>query len=226
MPRSRPIVLLGAQRIDPTLGTVVAEAGVTGKIAIVTAGWQEREGEDAELDQHLGGRTVNLSLHSRGEEVFRSDPELAAAYRDRQQQLRQRQDFYRIRLEHALAADKMIRQRPEPASILEEESMASIDSVRALDAWHLARCADIHAAFQAKWDLANRPSVAKHRREIGALVSTCDAFGFAGGHVATLVNRLLLFGIAELTRERAVFAWSAGAMAITERIVLFHDYPP
>jgi enterochelin esterase-like enzyme len=226
MPRLRPIVLLGAQRIDPTLGFVVEQAGVTGKIAIVTAGWQEREGEDGELDQHLGGRTVNLSLHARGEEVFRTDPELAAAYRERQQQLRQRQDFYRIRLEHALGADHVIRQRPEPADILEEESMASIASIRALDEWHLARCAEIHRAFEAKWDLANRPSVAKHRREIAALVSTCDAFGFAGGNVATIVNRLILFGIAPLARERAIFAWSAGAMAISDRIVLFHDEPP
>jgi enterochelin esterase-like enzyme len=226
MPRPRPIVLLGAQRIDPTLGAVVAEAGVTGAIAVVTAGWQEREAEDTELHQHLGGRTVSLSLHARGEEVFRSDPELAAAYRDRQQKLRQRQDFYRIRLEHALEADHIIRQRPEPAAILEEESLASIASIRALDAWHLARCAEIHSVFEAKWDLANRPSVAKHRAEIAELVAPCEAIGIAGGHVATILNRLLLFGIAPLARERALFAWSAGAMAITERIVLFHDDPP
>src|SRR5579863_1115503 len=172
MPRSRPLVLLGAQRNDPTLGAVVAEVGVTGKIAIVTAGWQERESEDAELDEHLDGRTVNLSLHARGEEVFRSDPELALAYRERQQHLRQRQDFYRIRLEHALEADRIIRQRHEPATILEEESMASI---RALDDWHLARCAELHRAFDAKWDLANRPSIAKHRRELAALLSPCTA---------------------------------------------------
>jgi enterochelin esterase family protein len=226
MPRPRTLVLLGAQRNDPTLGAVVAEAGVTGMIATVTAGWQERESEDAELDQHLGGRTVNLSLHARGEEVFRSDPELAAAYRERQQQLRQRQDFYRIRLEHALAADRIIRQRPEPQAVLEEESRASIASIRALDDWHLARCAEIHRAFEAKWDLANRPSIAKHRRELTALLSPCDAIGLSGGHVATIANRLRLFGIAELAGERAIFAWSAGAMAITDRIVLFHDDPP
>jgi len=218
--------LLGAQRNDPTLGAVVAEVGVTGKIAIVTAGWQERESEDAELDEHLGGRTVNLSLHARGEEVFRTDPELAAAYRERQQQLRQRQDFYRIRLEHALDADRIIRQRPEPLAILEEESLASIASIRALDDWHLARCAEIHRAFEAKWDLANRPSIAKHRREIAALVSTCEGIGLAGGHVATILNRLKLFVIAPLVQELAVFAWTAGAMAITDRIVLFHDEPP
>jgi hypothetical protein len=48
----------------------------------------------------------------------------------------------------------------------------------------------------------------------------------AGGHVGVLLNRLRLFGIDELLGERALFAWSAGAMAVAERIVLFHDYPP
>jgi enterochelin esterase family protein len=226
MPRSRTIVLLGAQRNDPTLGAAVDEAGIQGKIAIITAGWQEREPEDGELVAHLQGRAVNLSLHARGEDVFRADPELAAAYHDRQQRLRQRQDFYRIRLEHALEADHVIRQRPEPASILEEESQASIAAVRALDEWHLARCAEIRDAFEAKWDVANRPAVARHRQEVAELVGPCEAIAFAGGHVASLVNRLTLFGIGPLAGERAIFAWSAGAMAIADRIVLFHDDPP
>ncbi len=41
-----------------------------------------------------------------------------------------------------------------------------------------------------------------------------------------LLNRLRLFGIEEMLGERPVIAWSAGAMALTERVVLFHDRPP
>src|SRR5207253_2752726 len=78
------------------------------RIATITAGWQEREAEDEELDAHLGGNTVNLRLHARGDELFREDPELRAAHRERQDGLRHRQDFYRIRLEHALAAELVI----------------------------------------------------------------------------------------------------------------------
>jgi hypothetical protein len=41
-----------------------------------------------------------------------------------------------------------------------------------------------------------------------------------------VLNRLQLFGIAELAGPRPIIAWSAGAMALTERVVLFHDDPP
>src|SRR5207244_956803 len=83
-----------------------------------------------------------------------------------------------------------------------------------------------HAEFEARWSLKTRPSVARHRKEIARLVESCAAIAIAGGHVATLVNRLFLFGLGELAAGRIVFAWSGGAMAISERIVLFHDDPP
>ena len=59
----------------------------------------------------------------------------------------------------------------------------------------------------------------------------CDAVVIAGGHVAVLLNRLLFFDmdqrIAELmARGGTVAAWSAGAMALSERVVLFYDDPP
>jgi hypothetical protein len=41
-----------------------------------------------------------------------------------------------------------------------------------------------------------------------------------------LLNRLRLLGLEPLLRTRPVFAWSAGAMALGERVVLFHDTPP
>jgi len=41
-----------------------------------------------------------------------------------------------------------------------------------------------------------------------------------------LLNRLRVFALEPILRQRTVFAWSAGAMALTERIVLFHDHPP
>jgi hypothetical protein len=44
--------------------------------------------------------------------------------------------------------------------------------------------------------------------------------------VAVLVNRLRLFGLGDLVADKTVFAWSAGAMAVSERVVLFHDDPP
>jgi hypothetical protein len=225
----RAVVLLGTQRWDPSLGTTVAAVGVQGKIAVVTAGWQEREAEDDDLEAHLaklGGHTINLRLHARGEEVFASDPALANALHERQQRLRLHQDCYRIRLEAALEADRIIHQRQAAPSILEEEMEASINAIRALDEWHLEHCLEVHAEFEQKWKIGERPAVAKHREEVAAIVAGCNAIAIAGGHVATLVNRLALFAIGKLVGGRAVFAWAAGAMAISDRIVLFHDDPP
>src|SRR5205085_11020329 len=117
------VVLLGAQRFDPTLSAAVARQYVTQRMALVTAGWQELEGEDEELRAHLAPReTVNLMLHARSEELFREDPELRAAHRERQDALRHRQDFYRIRVEHALEAARVIEKRPAPPEIAAAES--------------------------------------------------------------------------------------------------------
>lgn len=224
--KSHPIVLLGAQRFDPTLGAAVKELGIEGRIATITAGWQERESEDEELSAHLQNRTVNLRLHQRGEDVFLHDPELRDAHRERQDVLRHRQDFYRIRLEYELEADRVIRQRTAPAEIMAEQAEASNDTIRELDRAHLANCVMQHTAFQEGWRLHERPSVAKHRKEIAGIIDDCDAVAIAGGHVATLINRFSLFGIGDLVKDKTVFAWSGGAMAVSERVVLFHDDPP
>ena len=226
MSASRVIVLLGAQRFDPTLGATVEALGVTGPIAIITAGWQEREGEDADLHEHLGKRTVNLRLHRRAEEVFRRDPELAKAHRARQTVLRHKQDFYRVRLEHALEANHVIRQRKAPPEILAEEHDASLHAIRRLDDYHLAQCARVNEQLEDEVKPFERPWIERQRRELGKILEKCAALCIAGGHVASLLNRLRLFGIAELLGGQPIFAWSAGAMAISERVFLFHDNPP
>ncbi len=45
----------------------------------------------------------------------------------------------------------------------------------------------------------------------------------AGGHVGELVRVLHLFHV-EPHLPQVVIAWSAGAMALSERLVLFHDF--
>lgn len=224
---NRTVVLLGAQRFDPSLGGAVAALGLGDeRVAIITAGWQERESEDSDLHEHLGQRTVNLRLHARSEEVFHNDEPLAAAHRRRQVLLRHKQDFYRVRLEHSLEANHVIRQRKAPLQILEEEQAASIGAIRMLDDYHLGQCARVHEEFEAETGLLERPWIARHRRQLAHLLSGCAAVAIAGGHVASLLNRMRLFGIHDLIGDRPVFAWSAGAMAIAERVVLFHDSPP
>jgi peptidase E len=48
----------------------------------------------------------------------------------------------------------------------------------------------------------------------------------AGGHVAILINRIRLFRLGEMLAQKPIIAWSAGAMVLGERIVLFHDDAP
>jgi len=223
---SAPVVLLGPQRFDPTLGEAVSELGIEGPIATITAGWQEREPEDGELHEHLGKRTVNLRLYARTDDVWKRDPELRSAHRARQDRLRHKQDFYRIRLEHELDAAFVIQTRKAPRQILDEEDDFSIRGLRELDEAHLNQCRAERESFDAKWKPLERESIARHRAELAEIIRRCAAVAIAGGHVATLLNRLELFGMGPLLADKPLFAWSAGAMAISDRVVLFHDDPP
>jgi hypothetical protein len=202
------------------------EHGVTGQVALVTAGWQERESDDEALIRELGLPVVNLKLHGRSEDVFRLDTEFGDAYKERQERLRHMQAFYRIRLEAADDAATAIAVRHVERELLDEELGVSIDVLRQLDKDHLDRCRKVHRAFDAQWVPTSRPTLDKHCRELGELLAKSSALVITGGHVGSLLNRLHLFDIMTLAAHLPIYAWSAGAMVLTERVVCFHDYPP
>ena len=220
------VVLLGPQRLRPTVARVVRNLGIEGRIAAVTAGWQEREGEDAELRDHLGGITINLALYQRAEDIFESDPELFAAHRERQRRLRELQELYRVRLAHGLAAVRELLDRSGDSDLLRQEREEAFAAVRDLDKNHLRRIEAIHGRFERRLATRDRPVVVRHRKAIAKTIETCGAVALAGGHVAVLLNRLRLFGLVEMLGDRDLLAWSAGAMVLAERVVLFHDSPP
>jgi len=219
------IVLLGPQHAEPTVRRVLRELGVTGPVAAVTAGWQEREGDTGLLGD-LGAPVVELGLHGRAEDVFAKDAELAAAYKVRQIELKLIQDFYRVRLDHAAAAARAIGVRSASADLLATEWQASLELIGLIDREHLARCTRVHTAFDAQYRPLTRDVVANHVAELRKLIESTGALVLAGGHVAVLLNRLRLFDIIELAGGRPIIACSSGAMALTERVVLFHEDPP
>jgi Peptidase family S51 len=223
-------VLLGPQRLKPTIDQELARWGIPGPLATITAGWQEREAEDDELQEFLGHRCVNLRLHARSEDVFTQDPELFQANRAKQDTLRHVQDLYRRRLSHALDAARELDQVPAPLALVEAERTSAILALRLVDKQHLARTRQVQREFDLEYRPTARPAVEKHYRELRAMLGQCYALLIAGGHVASLLNRMRLFQLdmllTSLPRPLPVFAWSAGAMAITERVVLFHDSPP
>lgn len=222
---ARIVALLGPQRFEPTLRRVMDSLGMEGRVAAITAGWQEREREDQELHDHLDERTVNLELYMRAERVAERDPELARAHRERQNRLKRLQRLYRMRLDPAMATCASLAREPLDDADARNELEEALEQVRALDAGHVKRISGIHAEFESRWRPIERDAVRRERDEIAKLMDASTAVAIAGGHVAVLLNRLRQFGIAQLLGGRAVFAWSAGAMAISERVVLFHDMP-
>ena len=216
------ITVLGPQR-RPTLDRVLASLDVTGPVAVVNAGWQEREADDAEILALAGGQAVNLRLFSRWMDVLSADPEYAEAEREHRQLLDELRQLYLIRLEHALQAESAVTARTDGhPHTLAMASTDALEAVRLLDATHLARVQELHDTFYGTWRLESRGAIAGHRAEVRDLLSSAECLVVAGGHVGELVRLVHLFHLAPHLPPRVV-AWSAGAMALTPRVVLFHD---
>jgi hypothetical protein len=220
------VVLLGPQQPSPSLAPALHALDLGGPFCVVTAGWQEREGETAALEGYLGAEVIDLGLYRRTEDVFRRDPDFAAAYRARQTRLKELQRLYRIRLGHALAAVRELMVAAGDRHALAHARAGALAAVRTLDRQHLREVRKVHAAFETDWRPGEREVVAEQRVAAAALIQDAAALLIAGGHVAVLVNRMRLLAIDQAARDRCVVAWSAGAMALAERIVLFHDHPP
>jgi hypothetical protein len=216
------ITLLGPQR-RPTLDRVLSSLDVGGPVAVVNAGWQEREADDAEIIGLAGGNAVNLRLFTRWVEVLSADPEYAAAEREHRMLLDELQQLYRLRLDHALQAVYAVAGRGGGNAGIQASAVEdALAAVRLLDATHLARVQELHDAFYDTWQLEARGPIAGHREEVRTLLAAAECLVVAGGHVGELVRVLHLFHLAPHLPRRVV-AWSAGAMALTPRVVLFHD---
>ena len=222
------LTLLGPQRLAPTLGATLASLAVPpgAPVATVTAGWQEREPDDAELDAHLGGRMVNLGLYGRVGLVFERDRELETAFHARQATLRRLQALYRVRLDAALSACYALIAMPGDDPPLTEERAAALEALRDLDRRHIQRVREVHAEFEARWRPGEREPLAHARAAVAGILGGVAALAIAGGHVAVLLNRMRLLDVGARASGLTVVAWSAGAMAASDMVVLFHDDPP
>ncbi|HEX2363355.1 MAG TPA: hypothetical protein VHI11_14900 [Jiangellaceae bacterium] len=216
--------LLGPQR-RPTVDQVVADIPVDAPIATVTAGWLEREPDDVELDRMLGGRSINLGLHQRWLDVLEHDHEYATAELEHRAVLDELQALYLVQLDHGLRALYEVSQR---AGLRRPRTAAVADAlavVRLIDERHRDQVWSAHADFGEAWRPSERPSVAAHADTVKGVLRDAAALVIAGGHVGVLVHVLRLFGT-HPPDSIPLVAWSAGAMALTERIVLFHDRIP
>ena len=233
------VILLGPQR-RPTVDAAVrllatlrepADRPADGPVATVNAGWQEREADDGELSRVLGGRDVNLRLYQRWLDVRDRVPEYAAGAGRLDGVLAELQELYLTRLDYALRTVYALQHR-EPDDGLRSEAMSeAVAVVRELDATHLRRVNEARLEFFDQLRPHDRPVIAEYRAAVSEVLADAAALVIAGGHVGVLAEVLHLFNIAAALNGTArhgapVIAWSAGAMTLTDRIVLFHDRAP
>jgi hypothetical protein len=217
------LILLGPQNHRPVFGALLERFG-GGPVAVISAGWQEDEGEVEEL----AGRSdlVDLHLYRRAEELFAADPALFRAHRERQTRLQELQRLYRLRLGHALDGLRALDNATADPRLLATERRAALAALRTLDRHHLRQIRRQHQRFNQRWSPARHGGLAAQRAELAGIIAASAAVLLTGGHVALLMARLRLFDLGPLLADKPLIAWSAGAMALTERIVVFHDNPP
>lgn len=219
-------LLLGPQGRHATVGDYAREICGGGTLLLVTSGWRERERETQELEGWLDAPdAANLELYARAAAVRRAEPDVDEALRQLYHRLAELQRLYRRRLDHAMKAVREMQRFEGDGPLLQDALQESIDALRVLDSRHLERVAatrdELHATLAD-----GPPELVRHREEVAELLDGADALILAGGHVEALLDSLLLFEVEPALQRLPVVAWSAGAMVLTDRILLFHDRPP
>ena len=219
------VTLLGPQRRSAAARAAVAELLPDGPIATVNAGWRERERDSAELAEVLAGRMVNLELYRRWQDLVAEDEEYAVRERELSAQLRELQAAYGVRLHHAISAWQAVMRRDSHPAMSQLAAEDALRVVRELDRWQLATVAEARAGFYSDLRIGDRDSVCRHRAEVADLVRSATGMVFAGGHVGVLLHLLHIFALGALLKPPLI-AWSAGAMALSDQVVLLHDFAP
>lgn len=200
-----------------------------GPVALITAGWEEDElAADRlhPLQTELPEGSVNLELFRRSEDLFLVDQPLIELLRERQDKLRHLREVYCLRLDNLLDAARHTLRRRDPLLNLQPEIQSAIGMLRELDREYLLRTRQVCVDYDRQLNVPQRPCVAAHRRELSEVLSKVQSLVIGGGHAAIILNRLRIFGVLDLAPHLPIVAWSGGAMALGEQVVLFHDSPP
>jgi hypothetical protein len=218
-------ILLGPQRFLTTAGTIVSAVAPEGTVATVTAGWQDRETADDELHEVMGGRSHNLRLYERLTDVLETDEHFAQHALLHRDALDELAGIYSLRLQRALDSVYAVARRPGRQDIADAAFSDAVRGVRDIDAWYLRSVDQLYGELEEAAPPAGSESVRRHRDEVAEVLGDASVIAIAGGHVGILIRCLRLFD-AVPARETPVVAWSAGAMALTERVVLYNDRGP
>lgn len=219
-------ILLGPIGEAPVLESLVAELELEGPVALVTAGWEEAERNDADIDHRLGGGTRNLGLYGRRLDILATDTEYAAAERRLRDVLAELREVYLLQLRHAVHGVEAVRRhaaggRRLGGTVLDE----ALDAVRTLDNRYAARLFEAFGNFYTEYPPHEREAIATHRAEVEELLSDCPAVAIAGGHVGVIIDCLHLCNLGPAIGDRPLIAWSSGAMALADRVMVVDDDP-
>jgi hypothetical protein len=132
--------------------------------------------------------------------------------------------IYSVRLQRALESAYVVARRPTREDIAESAFADAIRGVRDIDAWYLRSVDQLYGELQAAAPPEASEPIARNRAEVAELLRDATVLAIAGGHVGILLRCLRLFEA--VPREVPVVAWSAGAMAMTDRVVLYNDNGP
>ena len=220
-------LLLGPQRPTVNLGSALARSAIgDGAIAVISAAWQEAEGDIEDIQRLIRNPLTDLRIYGKANELFSADAALLDAYRLRQDRLKEQQRLYRLRLRQLMiAARATLRADGEP-TVLAAERRHAISQLRALDRHHLRQVGKLHGRFDSAINVDSNSRLADEVAALHEQLSQFETVLITGGNVAILLNRLRLFGLDQALQNKNIISWSAGAMALSDRIVLFHDKLP
>lgn len=220
-------VLLGPQRPAPTVGNAVHELTEQDEaVGVISAGWQEAEGDFGELVDVVKRPLIDLALYSRAETVIQSSEAVREAHQSRQHKLRALQRLYRARLAHAMRAAVDMLETDEDEDVAKLEQRHAIAQLQALDRHHLERVRATHKQYDENDVATCCPILAEQRDQLVDVLAPLSTVLITGGNVAVTISRLRLMGMGELLQDKHLVAWSAGAMALCDRVVLYHDRAP
>lgn len=227
-----PLFVLGPQRPEPNVPKALAAVPGHGPVVLISAGWRLDETETPDVLRRMGIPVVHLPLYAWFEEVRERAPALESAWSARQSDIQAFKHLYQVRMRSLLEACATLSTTTDPTDrSAREELDDAVEDVRRLDDRVLERTGQIIHAHPDTLHTWEHPVVAPRHAEARELLMSARAILVAGGHVGVLRSRLWFFGLHRLLPEAwengaAVIAWSAGAMALSERVVLFYDDPP
>jgi len=218
-------VLLGPQRFRTTVGSTVRTVAPEGAIVTVTAGWRDRESDTDELDAILEGRSRHLHLYGRLSEVLEADQRFAEAALTHRYAVDELAGIYSLRLQRALDSVYAVQRRVVRTDLAAAALADGVRVVQSIDRWYLETLDQTHGELSATADGRPSESIQRHRSEVAEAIEQAGAIVIAGGHVGVLLRCMTLFQV-NPPPELPVVAWSAGAMSLTDRVVLYNDRGP